>query len=81
MDEKIKELIAIGASVATNCHPCLKFHLDKARQLGASDKELTIAAKVGGYVQAGAAEKTGLIAKTEIASFSQHEVADICRCD
>jgi len=33
MDEKTKELIAIGASVGAHCQPCLAWH-EKARELG-----------------------------------------------
>ena len=29
MDEKIKELIAIGASITGHCRPCLKYRIDK----------------------------------------------------
>ncbi len=29
MDEQTKELVAIGASVAANCYPCMKHHLAK----------------------------------------------------
>jgi AhpD family alkylhydroperoxidase len=31
MDEKLKEMIAIGASVTVNCIPCIRYHFDKAR--------------------------------------------------
>ena len=29
MDEQMKELVAIGASVAANCYTCMKHHLAK----------------------------------------------------
>ena len=29
MDENTKELIAIGASLAAHCQPCIKFHIEK----------------------------------------------------
>jgi AhpD family alkylhydroperoxidase len=31
METKIKELIAIGASVTANCVPCLRFHLQQGK--------------------------------------------------
>ncbi len=34
MDEQTKELVAIGASVAANCYPCMKHHLAKCEDLG-----------------------------------------------
>lgn len=55
MDEKTKELIALGASVACNCHPCVRFHTDKARKMGIDDTEIKTAFDVGKMVRQGAA--------------------------
>jgi AhpD family alkylhydroperoxidase len=48
-----KELIAIGASVTAHCQSCLIWHLDKARQVGASEKEIDIAISIGKAIQKG----------------------------
>ena len=37
---KEKELVNIGASVATGCKPCTDYHFKKVRQAGASDEEI-----------------------------------------
>lgn len=55
LDERTKELIALGASVSCNCHPCVKFHVDKARKLGIEPQEIEEALKVGITVRTGAA--------------------------
>ena len=55
LDKKTKELIAIGASVSCNCHPCVKFHLDKAGKLGIESEDIKEALKVGMMVRRGAA--------------------------
>jgi AhpD family alkylhydroperoxidase len=55
LDKKVKELIAIGASVSCNCHPCVKFHLEKAEKLGIESKDIKEALKVGITVRSGAA--------------------------
>ena len=55
LDKKTKELIAIGASVSCNCHPCVKFHLDKAGKLGIESEDIKEALKVGMMVRTGAA--------------------------
>jgi AhpD family alkylhydroperoxidase len=34
MDERMKELVAMGASAAANCHPCMDHHLAKCDELG-----------------------------------------------
>ena len=57
MDKKIKELIAIGASVSANCHPCIKFHVNKARKLNITNQEIQQAIEVGQMVRKGAAEQ------------------------
>lgn len=60
IDEKIQEMIAIGASVTAHCQPCFSYHLDKARTLGLSDTEIKSAVAVGESIQRGA---SGTIAK------------------
>ncbi|MGD8539623.1 MAG: carboxymuconolactone decarboxylase family protein [Candidatus Aminicenantes bacterium] len=37
---KEKELVNIGASVATGCKPCTNYHFKKVREAGASDEEI-----------------------------------------
>jgi AhpD family alkylhydroperoxidase len=55
IDDKLKELIAIGASVSANCHPCIKYHVNKARELVIDDDEIRQAIEVGQMVRKGAA--------------------------
>ena len=58
MDEQIKELVAIGASVAANCYPCMKYHLARCAELGVTRAEVRAAAEVGKMVNRGAASNT-----------------------
>jgi AhpD family alkylhydroperoxidase len=58
MDEHMKELIAIGASAAVNCHPCIEHHLAQRRRLGLDEEEIRAATEVGMAVGRGAAAKT-----------------------
>jgi AhpD family alkylhydroperoxidase len=55
LDEKMKELIAIGASIAANCHPCVKYHVGKARDIKIAEDEIRQALDVGKMVRKGAA--------------------------
>lgn len=64
MDEKTKELIAIGASVSGHCQPCLTFHVDQAKRLGAGDDEIKEAVAVGKMVQKGAMSAMNKFAKS-----------------
>ncbi len=54
MDEQIKELVAIGAAAAANCHPCMDYHLAKCDELGIERAEVAAAVKVGLMVNRGA---------------------------
>lgn len=54
MDEKIKELIAIGAAVAGHCQPCLTHHVTRAKELGVQASEIQEAIGVGRMVENGA---------------------------
>jgi AhpD family alkylhydroperoxidase len=40
LDEKTKELVALGASLAGNCLPCLRYHYKKCRELGIAVDDL-----------------------------------------
>ncbi len=57
MNEKLKELVAIGASITANCQPCLKFQVEKALASGADPQEAAEAVEVGKRVRKGAAAK------------------------
>ena len=47
LDEKTKELIAVGASITANCHPCIKYHVGKAREMEIAEDEIQQAIEVG----------------------------------
>jgi len=55
LDETIKELIAIGASISANCHPCIKFHTEKAREMKIDEAEIQQSIDVGKMIRKGAA--------------------------
>jgi AhpD family alkylhydroperoxidase len=54
MDERMKELVAMGASAAANCHPCMDHHQAKCDELGIPRDEVMEAVKVGLMVNQGA---------------------------
>jgi AhpD family alkylhydroperoxidase len=57
MNDKFRELIAIGASITANCQPCLKSHVEKAITLGACPEEVSAAIEIGKRVRKGATAK------------------------
>lgn len=54
MDEKTKELIAVGSSVGAHCQPCLTYHVNKAKEIGIDEDEIREAIAVGHMVEKGA---------------------------
>jgi len=57
LDNRVIELIAIGASVGANCQPCLEYHVAKALENGSCKQEIQEAINVGITVRKGAANK------------------------
>jgi AhpD family alkylhydroperoxidase len=57
MDDRTRELVAIGASITANCQPCLRSHVEKAVRYGARPEEVAAAIEIGNRVRKGAAAK------------------------
>lgn len=57
MNDKIKELVAVGASITANCQPCLQYHTNKALEFGAEAGEVADAIEMGKRVRKGASAK------------------------
>jgi len=57
LEEKTMRLIAVGASVAANCQPCLQTNITKALEEGIGEQEINDAIEVGKMVRRGAANK------------------------
>ena len=46
-----RELAAIGASLASNCIPCIKYHVRKGREAGLTDEEIAEAIETANTVR------------------------------
>ena len=57
IDKNIQELVAIGSSVSANCHPCIQYHIAKAREMKIDEAEIQQAIDVGKMVRKGAADQ------------------------
>lgn len=64
MDEKVKELIAIGASIGAHCQPCLTYHVGRAKEIGIDDKQIQEAMEVGHMVEKGSISAMRTFAKS-----------------
>jgi len=40
LSEREKELVAIGAAVASNCIPCIAYHIKQSRNTGLDDDQI-----------------------------------------
>ena len=63
MDDKVKELIAIGAAVAGHYQPCLTYHVARAKELGVGVDEIREALDVGRMVEKGGMAAMGKFTK------------------
>ena len=57
LDDRIRALIAVGASITANCQPCLQSTVSMALESGADKQEIEEAVEIGRRVRKGAASK------------------------
>jgi AhpD family alkylhydroperoxidase len=82
LDERTAMLIAVGASIAANCQPCLEINVARAQEHGIDPQEISEAVEVGRKVRKGAAAKMDRFAAD--LSVTAAAVADddcSCGCD
>ena len=82
LEGKTQALIAVGASVSTNCQPCLQSTVAMALDSGASEQEVTEAIEVGKRARKAAASKMDKFASELIAALPSPvaEAAGGCEC-
>ena len=51
LTERVEELVAIGAAIASNCEKCFKYHYNQARQAGASPEQMRRAVELADGVK------------------------------
>ena len=79
LDPKTRELVAIGASVVANCQPCLDYHVNEARNAGASDREMKDAVSMARMVRKAGDEKMDRYTDEKLGgSAPEHEVPGAC---
>ena len=52
LTERDRELVAIGASIGSNCVPCIAFHVGKARETGLTDGQIEAAIELSEEIRA-----------------------------
>ena len=57
MDPVVKEIAAIAASMAARCQPCLRHHLEAAKNLGVSKQQVEEAIEIGRKVNSAGGDR------------------------
>jgi AhpD family alkylhydroperoxidase len=69
-----RELVAIGAAIASNCVSCMEFHIPAAREAGLSDEQILFAIKIAEAIKKVPADK---VRKISLDILNGKE-ADVC---
>ncbi len=81
LEERIARLIAVGASVAANCQPCLEANIQKALTAGAENKDVAEAIVIGRRVREGAASSMdSFVSQLEASAIATGLDAISCDC-
>lgn len=51
LSHRERSLVSLGAAIASNCIPCIKYHVPEARNAGLSDIEIKQAVRVADKVR------------------------------
>ncbi len=77
---KEKELVAIGAALASNCVPCVEYHIPMAKRAGLSDAQINEAIKIAEMVRKVPADKVFEIALELVEPKEKTSCADPDNC-
>jgi AhpD family alkylhydroperoxidase len=83
LDNRIAELIAVGASVTANCQPCLKMHAARALEGGAEAQEIADAIHIARLVRKGAGSVMDRFASSlaQAVPLSAAAAEEACGCE
>ena len=51
LNDRDRELVAIGAAIGSNCIPCVEYHIPEARRAGLSDELIREAVRLADKVR------------------------------
>jgi 4-carboxymuconolactone decarboxylase len=51
LNNREEELVALGAAIASNCAPCIEYHVPAARKAGLSDSQIEEAVRIADKVR------------------------------
>jgi len=73
-----RELVALGAALASNCVPCIEFHVPAARKAGLSDAEIAEAIALADKIRQVPAGKVLDAAQAQLATSGAPAAATTC---
>ena len=76
-----RELVALGAALASNCVPCIEYHIPEARKAGISDRKINEAIRLADKVRQVPARKVltvavGLLSKASVGTHAEQSGLD-----
>ena len=77
MDKKIQEMVALGASYALNCRPCMEYHKRVATEAGLTREEMQAAIRVAEAVREGASKKSDEFAENLFGSIEKERCCPV----
>jgi len=80
LSQKEKELVAIGAAIASNCIPCIEYHIPVARKAGLNDEQLKEAVEIANKVKNVPAEKVLAAANNFFSNEVKVNESNDCNC-
>ncbi len=51
LNKREQELVSLGAAIASNCVPCIEYHIPEARKAGLSDVQIKEAVQIADKVR------------------------------
>jgi AhpD family alkylhydroperoxidase len=51
LDNRERELVALGAAMGSNCIPCIEYHIPEARKAGLTDSQISEAIRLADKVR------------------------------
>jgi AhpD family alkylhydroperoxidase len=83
LSDRERELVAIGASIASNCVSCIEHHVPEARKVGLGDRQIQEAIQIADLVRRVPARRVLQAARAsleEISSEPTTEAGGGCGC-
>lgn len=76
MEDKTRLIVAVGASVAANCQPCLETAIDNAQKSGVEEKEIMEAVEIARSVKKGAMVVMDRFVSARVGNAERVDVSD-----